>query len=87
MNFCSGPRTGFSRCLQTVLNARFRAMILEAASQALRHAEPLVDLPQEQYATVRRQPTAVETSLHPTAAQTFKTQLLRDTLWLHGTAP
>ena len=70
-----------------MLDAPRRAVIPEAPRQTPRHLEPTVDLPQQQHASVRRQPTAVEPAHHPTTAQAFKIKLRRNTLWLHGAIP
>ena len=43
------------------------AWIVQAPGQALRNAEPALDLAQHQYARVRRQRATVETGLHRTA--------------------
>ncbi len=68
------------QCFQTVLDQLHRALVPEATGQTGRHPEPPAHLPQPQHADVRRQPTAVEPALHPTAAKTYKCQLGRDTL-------
>ena len=69
--------------LQTMLDQQHRPVVPETARQTLGHPEPPVNLPQQQHPTVRRQPTAVEPAHHRAAAETFKTQLGRDTLvWM-----
>ena len=73
--------------LQTMLDPRHRAMVPEATRQTLRHPEPTVDLPQQQHPTIRRQPAPVEPAHHTPPPKAFKTQLRRNTLWLHGAAP
>jgi hypothetical protein len=55
----------------------------EAGSESCEHAEPVVHLPQQQSATVRGDPTTVETAPHIPPSQTVKFQLAPITLCRH----
>ena len=73
---------------QTTLDARHRAVVPEAPHQTLRHPEPAaIHFPQEQHATVHRQPATVEPAHPRPTAKTFKCQLGWNTLLRRGAAP
>ncbi|MEZ5553242.1 MAG: hypothetical protein R3E82_20340 [Pseudomonadales bacterium] len=73
--------------VDTVFDTVRITVIGEAAGESTEHAQPLIHLPQQQSATVGRDPATIEPTDHLTAIQCVKFQLLGITLCRHRPLP